>query len=476
MKKALSILEVSQKQNYIYRDKRLRMNAWHSQEIAYVTDDLFFRRVAGDLYDTARNMGYSGGGHTIIQFDSREEAVAFNSLVTRKVRELFHGMELFTKVIECEDTDPSGSLKRLSEMLEGKKALRTGAFRYTSFGLEAEQEDLPLPGDVRKEIDSLTQKPPKGFSYAVDFQDWDENFVAVVHVDGNAMGKRVQALYDRHTQSLDEVFAALRTFSDNIKTHYSEAFLEMAQVVARHFQKGKPLPLRPVVMAGDDVCFVCRGDIALECTRLFIEKLTAKRNVQDGLPYSACAGVAIIHNKYPFFRAYTLAEQLCNNAKKYGSFLKPDGSVSAMDWHIEYGELKNRLEEIRQDYLDKDGVHLELRPMVISSPYGLAVPEHRKYRDFQRRMELLRREATQDDVMARGKLKGLRGVLKQGWPETEFYLINRALKQKLRQLLPVQLDRMPLLYTRDSDGTMRNLIFDVIELDDHYQQWKEGSQ
>ena len=62
MGRVLTILEVSQKQNYIFSSKRLRANAERSNEIAYVTGSEFFRESARDLYDERQNLVYAGGG------------------------------------------------------------------------------------------------------------------------------------------------------------------------------------------------------------------------------------------------------------------------------------------------------------------------------------------------------------------------------------------------------------------------------
>ena len=49
--------------------------------------------------------------------------------------------------------------------------------------------------------------------------------------------------------------------------------------------------------------------------------------------------------------AYDLSEELCQSAKRLAKSLDPDGSnASAIDWHIEFGQLKNDLSEIRRDY------------------------------------------------------------------------------------------------------------------------------
>ena len=77
MKNYLLITEVSQKQAYIFRSKKLKNNIIASDIIRYVTDPQFYETVAGELYDTKENLVYSGGGHSVLGFDTKEKAREF---------------------------------------------------------------------------------------------------------------------------------------------------------------------------------------------------------------------------------------------------------------------------------------------------------------------------------------------------------------------------------------------------------------
>lgn len=56
----LMILEVSQKQAYIFASRRLRENAARSEDIRYVTESRFFQRAAGPLYREEEDLVYAG--------------------------------------------------------------------------------------------------------------------------------------------------------------------------------------------------------------------------------------------------------------------------------------------------------------------------------------------------------------------------------------------------------------------------------
>ena len=243
------------------------------------------------------------------------------------------------------------------------------------------------------------------------------------------------------------------------------------------------LPIRPIILAGDDVCFVADGKIGLEGARIFLEHLTALTNQEDKGSYAACAGVALVHQKYPFHQAYNLAEELCSSAKRYGSSIDKDGRVSAMDWHIEFGQLKENLSEIRKDYETEDGCRLELRPVTVIVPDGVnASPAGQRSYDFFRAMcSAMKNEYGN---IARSKIKDLREALKQGEVESEFFLQDKKVQDLLyhgftamhrtdrerADIYREMFNNGGKLYKKafaDFDGMRRCLFFDAIEMIDH---------
>src|SRR6185312_4842133 len=74
------------------------------------------------------------------------------------------------------------------------------------------------------------------------------------------------------------------------------------------------LPVRPILYGGDDLTFVCHGRLGLALAERYLRAFAAAP-ASDGQPLSACAGVAIVHSRAPFSRAYGLADELCRTAK-----------------------------------------------------------------------------------------------------------------------------------------------------------------
>ena len=496
MDKVLVILEVSQKQNYIFASKKLRENADRSGDIAYVTSNAFFQEAAAELYREEDNLVYSGGGHTVLQFSDSIQATSFAKCVTEAVLRRYDGLELFVKQTPYDgDKTPGENLKELSAGLERKKALRRAGFRQLSFGVEVLDNESFLPrirerSPIRRPWQNEVLKPPAGWEFPAEFEKLagEDNFIAVIHIDGNAMGKRVDRVYQRFSQDWENCRAGLQRFSLSIQRDFEQSFLELADEVARRFPDLAPtLPVRPVILAGDDVCFVSAGSIGLECARVFLEKLAAKTNTEDGERYAACAGVALVHTKFPFHRAYDLAEELCSNAKKFGAVLDPEGRVSAMDWHIEFGQLKDSLTELREDYACEDGGRMELRPAAVIVPDGCGDPGVRTYTFFKSLCLAIQDERGK---IARSKIKELRQAFKQGRLESEYFLHDKQIGDLLYHAFDAEYrspDRRWAYYRdmirgaenlrkeafREMDGVNRCLFFDAIEMMDHFTAFEE---
>ncbi|MEG2420971.1 MAG: hypothetical protein RSB55_05435, partial [Oscillospiraceae bacterium] len=144
--------------------------------------------------------------------------------------------------------------------------------------------------------------------------------------------------------------------------------------------------------------------------------------------------------------AYNLTEELCSSAKEYGLSLKPDGSVSALDWHMDFGELKENLAVIREDYRTDDGGYMTLRPMAL----GENGNQHRRFADFAETCRGL-----QMGNINRSKLKGLREAFHQGQTESEYEIRRMNLTSAMPQTF------------EDCDDGARCLYFDAVELMDH---------
>lgn len=216
-------------------------------------------------------------------------------------------------------------------------------------------------GDVALNIEEMTDK-----------NDW----VAVIHADGNGLGQVVQKIgKDRK---------AFRDFSlkldEATKLSAQEAYMGISRKYGSSWSTS-PIPIRPIVLGGDDLTVVCRADIAIEFVTYFIERFEENTKFDclkgvflgDDNKLTACAGIAYIKSSYPFYYGYELAELLCARAKKDAKAgLKKEGCKtelppSCLMFHKVQDSFVESFDEIaKRELQPRKNVNLEFGPYYIN--------------------------------------------------------------------------------------------------------------
>lgn len=479
MKKLLLIMEVSQKQAYIFKNKELKKNIDASYTIDEITSSGYFEKYFPEYYNEEKNLVYSGGGHTILVFDNdveendntgkENQAVRFAKKLSKQIFCDYDGLEVFIKIMDYnENDDPSKKIQNLMQKLEEKKAIRRASFRQGTFGMEVSQEkkDAKTRREEKMEGEEITPYKLVTQLEKLGGNKDDNNFIAVVHIDGNLMGKKVQKNDEvidgilkpqgnklTSGEKLDIYRAEKQKFSKDIDDLFQDAYNDMQNVVKKQIENGSlkdlsleetkengekqiNFPIRRIIRAGDDICFVSEGKIGIECAVEYMKALWKRSEGEN----SACAGVAIVHQSYPFYKAYEIAESLCSSAKKYNASLDKEGCANAcaIDWHIEYGEMYGGLDEIRKHYVDADGKSILARPyFVCGEPEYEGKAGNRTYANFKQTMEEMeyalhnKCEDEEDRMIARRKLKELRTYLKESEEAVDAYFKKSRLDQYL---------------------------------------------
>lgn len=166
--------------------------------------------------------------------------------------------------------------------------------------------------------------------YNIEEMTGSNDWIAIIHADGNGLGQIVREIgsdkdtFREFSRKLDRAttMAARRAFKDT---------------VYKDLQENGFIPVRPIVLSGDDHTVICRADLAIPYTEAFLRyfeeetekelggilsgmKVDGKRGNRvfaDGsLKLTACAGIAFVKSSFPFHFGYRLAESLCDRAKK----------------------------------------------------------------------------------------------------------------------------------------------------------------
>ena len=291
-----------------------------------------------------------------------------------------------------------------------------------------------LPDDFRRDSHDFM---PKDFDRLAD----EGNFMAVVVIDGNRFGKRVQKLLEEtRGQPIAEAAARLRHFSvgidqlsrDSLARAVSDAFTAdlkalKPEVIRRRFLKDGEfcLPFRPVIIGGDELTFVCRADwgldIALRFSQLLREQSGADEHAFGKQGLSCSIGAAIVKRSFPFKNAHRLAEQLLASAKRRNREYLPNRDFSALDFSVVTTAAIDEIERQREReylYTDDSGDRFCLtgRPYIINEG-AYPVSDHEKRHEFHTMIE---KAMVLHGNLASNKFRSLRRVLRTGKLNSEF--------------------------------------------------------
>lgn len=249
----------------------------------------------------------------------------------------------------------------------------------------------------------LEDSLPADFHFVRDFDLFGEkgesSYIAVVHIDGNGMGKRFQAIAQAHPTPADNdaYIKQLRALSLAVQDKSIQALKAAVKLVLKGVREDKiPLkhgkrhiPFRPIIFGGDDTTFITDGRYGLALAVKYLQSLAqgalpGEKAGVDGDPLFARAGIAIVKTHYPFSRAYELAEELAASAKKALKDL-PDEKGITLDWHIATSGVVLPLSEVRkQQYIANTGNSLLMRPMHIDQGEPLTGSRYwRSWRTFE---------------------------------------------------------------------------------------------
>lgn len=484
------IVDTTQIQPYIFGSNRLKENIGASYLVAQATDAW-----AEACLPAHMEKLYAGGGNFVALADDEGIAQTFIRELSKKVLAEAPGLQLVTAYRErAKGETLAAAVQKTFTQLAKVKQARTHKEPLLGLGVSVMCRSTTLPAvgeggekddrypasaeilaklgvndDARKRL-IATLRPPEGFSYPRDFDDLgrekgEQSHIAVVHADGNGMGKKFQDIIQEHLPDEDDEAykAAVRSLSAKVeeaatgalratldtlvkKLTWDEAKKRyvirhanrngkgelLAKIVLPDGQKdneGYFLPFRPLVFGGDDVTFVCDGRLGVSLAVEYLKQFEIQTAAIVGEKLTACAGIAIVKSHYPFARAYGLAEELCGSAKKYRAQNKLE--ASCLDWHFaltglsgDIGEIRRReyttyqqLEKLKEETTPRyKGEHLTLRPLTLN---GNPLETHRSFAVVYKGIAAFQDlELAEDQELQwsnrRNKVKALRDALRDG--------------------------------------------------------------
>lgn len=346
----------------------------------------------------------------------------------------------------------------------------------------------------------------EGYRFTKEIEDLitekgENSYVAIISLDGNKMGEKIEHMRNKArkrenknnmAESNKNYIKNLYKFSNNIKKYYEKAFIDMLSVIGENYsekqniekklklkeknkgQDKKLMPVRPIILAGDDVCFICNAKIALECVNLFIKSLNQQDNNIEGKQLNACAGICMLKSSYPFDKGYEIAENLCKNGK---AKIVDSNDASLVDFHICQGEISTSLNEIRSSiHINKD-IELNIKPFYINiteatedekknGKYSRIITKKdifNTYDNFKNEFKRVE-EKTKD---CKGKIRKLRDVFPQGIEKTRLFMNKNMITEDFSKGFGLPDDNIKYGFYK-INGKNTCLYFDIIELQDMF--------
>lgn len=413
-KRILAKYDVSGIQSYIFATNRLRENMGASYNVGSVLKQLLPEAIresvaldsgktvetdwkkadngkflSVDNQEIAAEILYIGGGNAVVIYEDEMLYNKASRLFAIKTAEQCQGITVVSAGVSMED-DYSNDMARLNQELalikrKMKREILLSPYPIVeqdpSYGIPVTHRFLFKDGSfsdmstVQYEkymaSDSNVKNGLEDWHYAVQMEELirergEDSYVAVVHIDGNRMGDLINASL-RENRSYEEAIPAIRNLSSRIAEVNEAAYKNMVSVLAKVSGRN-PLPLRPLIMDGDDLTFICGAQYGLPAAEAYLRRLL--QMADEMFPVSACAGIAFVHSHFPFQIAYQIAEECCGNAKKCWYEKRADNREAGyLDFHVVQGAY------VREQKVQGEKGRERIRPFRITKEEDLTRPD-----------------------------------------------------------------------------------------------------
>lgn len=362
-------------------------------------------------------------GAAFLLFSSEENAKDLLHNFSIKVTASYPGLPFFGALTQCEWTQSSLNQARrdLQEKIRVKRALRGNYFgmQMQPFCTVSNIDGLPAVAKDKDDLISVVSRTkrdpefikkskerlrsieisPREFGFNADSWIWEDdlakmvggeqNRVALVHMDGNDLGRlfidTIENIKNDSSMTLEKSICKMSALSALVEDSNSYAFKKAVSAVLHYMydlkkdEKVRPVvPLRPLVLGGDDVTVLIRADMALIFTNVYVkafEYMTgriAKENplltLEDNFKLSLGVGMVVCSTSYPFSKAFALAEELIENAKNHtaSGYKGVSDRPSSIDYLIISNDLEDDLKELRRHlFTTNDGLSLTGKPFLL---------------------------------------------------------------------------------------------------------------
>lgn len=392
-------------QNFIFETNKLREIVGASDMVEQICTSLFAEQLGNKNTNLSldENVLVAAAGHIRYVFQKKEECEKVVFEFPRRIMEFAPGINVSQAVVEIEDEIDESHLNKLNERITTQRAIpisnhglglmvserarRTGKPGIHRKGKEVIDSAQMKKEEVYKEskntlleklVGKEAQIKPNQFPHDISeiVTGNEKSWIAIIHADGNNLGKIIQSISGQ--DNIKNLKNVLREFSKLIEEctigAANEAF---KKIIKPEVSKSNILPLRPIILGGDDLTLIIRGDLAVSFSKVYLESfeelsknkfkgLVTEHNLdilKDGL--TACAGIAFIKPNYPFHYGVNLAESLCSYTKKQVKLTFDSKTPSGLTFHKVQDSFIESYDEIMKRELTAGSVSFNYGPYLI---------------------------------------------------------------------------------------------------------------
>lgn len=318
-------------QKYIFQTQKLKDIIGASALVKQLCDEDFKEFVKNE-----DNLIIHAAGNVKCIFDTEADCRDAVLRYSKKVMEKAPGVTISQAVVKIDDEYNSDLVQKLERRLHAQrnrpcKSLTLGGLaiersrntglpaveikdgKYLDEGTCAKQKALEEEKVNKELMKTLVGKVTSYKNIAFDTEELTEHndWIAIIHADGNGLGEVVAEIGKKGGKG------DLAEFSRNLDQATIASAQKAYQVIEVENESEKViLPIRPIVIGGDDLTVICRGDLAIPFVRAYLDAFENESENKTGYKLTACAGIAFVKSSYPFSFGYELAEALCSEAKK----------------------------------------------------------------------------------------------------------------------------------------------------------------
>lgn len=406
------LISIASKQNFIFQNRKVKENMGAS----YILSELIFKTLKEEVIGKLNIKPIAeneGGGNLFLLFDENKDDLLKDDL-SKFVEEwtkllLVKAPGVLPQIADCEFdiTKYPEEIKKLNQKLKENKSRYIPNIQFPSHGItntcvrsgfsseiwfDKTKEETEKSYVSSSSYSKLLYSKPAKAKFLKDFQvnnkytftdeiekfSGEDGYIAIVHIDGNGMGERFQncntfeeyiKLSESSENKIKEAFQKIVSYSES---HYEE-IMSYLGIDAKDYPKDDEdngrfiLPIIPIIFGGDDVTFLSEGKLGIFFAEMFIKHLSVSP-LSDNKPMTACAGVSIIKKKYPFYRGYEMAEDLCKNAKTNRKKQRDSEKQSWIDYQIFQGSIMGSLKEIRKKhFINSENKELYFKPYILDN-------------------------------------------------------------------------------------------------------------